>query len=164
MEARIRKATPDDAQEVADVLNSVIHERKYTVFTRPFTEEEERTFISSLGERSTILVAEVNHKIVGIQVIDLLVNYTDSMKHVATMGTWILSDFRGHKIGHLLAQESFQFARSKGYEKVVIQVLADNERALRFYGHLGFEKIGIAQKQVKRDEKFYDVVYLEKFL
>ena len=73
MEAHIRKATPDDAKAVAGVLNSVIHEGQYTVFTRPFTEEEERSFISSLGERSAILVAEVNHQIVGIQAIDLLV-------------------------------------------------------------------------------------------
>jgi len=164
MEAHIRKATPDDAKAVADVLNSVIHERQYTVFTRPFTEGEERSFISSLGERSAIFVAEVNHQIVGIQVIDLLVTYTDSMKHIATMGTWILPDFRGRKIGCLLAQESFQFAQCKGYEKVVIQVLASNEPALRFYSHLGFEAIGIAKKQVKLDSQFYDAVYLEKFL
>jgi len=164
MEAYIRKAISDDAKEVADVLNSVIFEGKHTVFTRAFSIEEERSFISSLGERSAILVAEVNNKIVGIQVIDLFVNYTDSMKHIATMGTWILADFRGHKIGHLLAEESFEFARRQRYRKVVIQVLAHNERALRFYGHLGFEKIGIAGKQVEFNGEFYDAVYLEKFL
>ena len=164
IEAHVRKAIPDDAKEVADVLNSVIREGKYTAFTRVFSIEEERTFISSLGERNAMLVAEINNKIVGIQVIDLLLNYMDSMKHVATMGTWILADFRGYKIGHILAEESFEFARRQRYKKVVIQVLAHNERALRFYGHLGFEKIGIAGKQVEFNGEFYDSVYLEKFL
>ena len=164
MEARIRRAAPDDAKEVAHVLNSVIYEGKYTAFSKPFTEEEERAFISSLGERSAIFVAEVHDRIVGIQVIDLLADYADSMKHVATMGTWVLPDFRRHGIGHLLAEESFGFAQHKGYEKVVIQVLASNEQAIRFYSDLGFERIGTAKRQVKLDGEFYDAIYLEKFL
>ena len=49
MEIVIRKATVNDAPQVADVMNSVIAEGKYTIFDRPFSEEEERKFISSLG-------------------------------------------------------------------------------------------------------------------
>lgn len=164
MEVRIRKASPGDAKEAADVLNSVIHEGSCTAFSRPFTEEEERDFIKSLGKRSAMLVAEVDNRIVGVQVMDLLAGYADSMQHVATMGTWILADLRGRNIGHLLAEESFKFAWNQGYEKVVIQVLANNKRALRFYDHLGFEKIGVARKQVKLNGEFYDALYLEKFL
>lgn len=164
MEAHIRKAIPDDAKEAAYILNSVIHEGKYTAFTKPFSMEEERLFISSLRERSAIFVAEVHDKIVGVQVIDLFADYADSMQHVATMGTWILSDFRGHGIGRRLAEESFRFAQRKRYKKVVIQVLANNRRAIRFYSHLGFERIGTAREQVKLDGKLHDAIYLEKFL
>jgi len=164
MEVCIRKASPGDAKEAADVLNSVIHEGRHTALSRPFTEEEEKDFIKSLGERSAMLVAEVNNSVVGVQVVDLLADYADSMQHVATMGTWVLADFRGRNIGHLLAEKSFKFARREGYEKVVIQVLVNNKRALRFYGHLGFEEIGVARKQVKLDGEFYDALYLEKFL
>ena len=58
--------------------------------------------------------------------------------------------------------ESFSFARSHGYRKVVIQVLADNERALRFYRSLGFRDIGIAKEHVRLSNKFHDEIYLEK--
>jgi len=117
MEAHIRKAIPDDAKEVAYVLNSVIHEGKYTAFTRPFGVEEERLFISSLRERSAIFVAQVHDKIVGIQVIDQFADYADSMQHVAMMGTCILSDFRGHGIGRRLAEESFRFHSARDVRK-----------------------------------------------
>ena len=165
MKPVIRKAIPDDAQAVASVINSVILEGKYTALTNPFTEEDERAFIEGLCVRSALFVAEVD-EIVGIQIIepDALAQYTDSMQHVATIGTWIQADFRGRKIGQLLAEASFKFAHAKNFRKIAIQVIADNTGALRFYGNLGFEKIGIAKTHVKLEGKFCDVFYLEKFL
>ena len=166
MEIIIRKAVPDDAKPVAAVLNAVILEARYTALTNTFTEAEERAFIESLCPRSTMFVAEADHQVVGIQVIepDGLARYTDSMRHVATVGTWIDANFRGHKIGRSLAEASFTFAKAKNFEKIAIQVLADNARALRFYSNLGFEKIGVAKKHVKFEDRFCDVFYLEKFL
>ncbi len=166
MEVTIRKAVPDDAKPVAAVLNSVILEARYTALTNTFTDEEEYAFIKGLCRRSAMFVAEVDNEIVGIQVIepDGLGCYTDSMRHVATMGTWIAANFRGYKIGRALAEASFRFAKARGFEKIAIQVLAENTRALRFYGNLGFEKIGVAQKHVRFADRYCDVFYLEKFL
>jgi L-amino acid N-acyltransferase YncA len=162
MKVTIRKATVDDAREIADVINSVIAEGKYTIFDRPFSEEEERDFISSLGNRSALHVAELDGKIAGVQSLDLFSGFANSVSHVATMGTWLRADSRGGGIGKLLAEESFQFARNNGYRKVVIQVLADNERALQFYRSLGFRDIGVAREHVKLGGTFHDEVYLEK--
>ena len=166
MVVTIRKAIPDDAPTVTSVFNSVILEGKYTAFTNPFTEDEERSFIKGLCERSAMFVAEMDNKIVSIQVIepDGLARYIDSMRHIATIGTWIHADFRGHKIGRSLAEVCFAFAKAKHFGKISIQVIADNTRALRFYGSLGFEKIGIAKKHVKFEDRFCDVFYLEKLL
>ncbi len=166
MEVIIRRAVPEDAKPVAFVLNSVILEARYTALTNTFTEADERNFINGLCPRSAMFVAEVDNQIVGIQVIepDGLAQYTDSMQHVATIGTWIDADFRGRKIGWSLAEASFTFAKRKNFEKISIQVLADNTRALRFYGNLGFKKIGVAKKHVKFEDRFCDVFYLEKFL
>ena len=118
----------------------------------------------SLSDRSAVYVAEIDGETVGVQSIGLFTDYADSVRHVATMGTWLRRDFRGRGIGRLLAEESFKFARSVGYMKIVIQVLADNESALRFYRKLGFKDIGIARQHVRLGDKFHDEVYLEKFL
>ena len=166
METIIRKATPDDAKAVTSVINSVILEGRYTALTNTFTEDQERAFIEGLCERSAMFVAEVDNNIIGIQVIepDGLARYTDAMQHIATIGTWIDVNYRGYKIGRSLAAVSFTFAKANNYEKIAIQVIADNSRALRFYGNLGFEKIGVAKKHVKFEDRFCDVCYLEKFL
>ncbi len=166
MEVIIRKATPDDAKAVTSVINSVILEGRYTALTNTFTEDQERAFIEGLCKRSAMFAAEVDDKIVGIQVIepDGLARYTDAMQHIATIGTWIDVNFRGYKIGRALAEASFTFAKAHNYEKISIQVIADNTRALRFYGTLGFEEIGVAKKHVKFEDRCCDVCYLEKFL
>jgi len=160
----VRQATVNDAKQVADVVNSVIAEGKYTAFDRPFSEEEEKDFICSLGSRSALHVAEIDENIIGVQSIDLFSTFADSVSHVATMGTWLRSDFRGRGIGRSLAEESFSFARGHGYRKVVIQVLADNEQALRFYRSLGFRDIGLSKEHVRLADKFHDEIYLEKEL
>src|SRR5262245_24753172 len=138
MQITIRRATVDDAKEITGVINSVIAEARYTILDKPFSDEEERTFISSLGGRSALYVAEIDGKIAGVQVVDRFSTFANSTSHVATMGTWLRSEYRGRGVGRLLAEESFRFARSNGYRKIVIQVLADNEQALRFYRALGF--------------------------
>jgi ribosomal protein S18 acetylase RimI-like enzyme len=162
MNILVRKATVNDAKQVANVINSVIAEGKHTIFDRPFSEEEERKFISSLGSRSALHVAEVDGKITGVQSIDLLTDLAASVQHVATIGTWLLLDYRGLGIGRCLAEESFIFARRHGYRKILIQVLADNHRALRFYRSLGFCDVGIAKQHVRLAGVFHDEMYLEK--
>ena len=170
----VRKAIPDDAEAVVSVLNAVILEEEHTALNRPFTveeerafiREEERAFIEGLCDRSALFVAEMDGGIAGIQSIepDASARYTDSMQHLATVGTWVRAGFRGRRIGRLLAEASFAFAQAQDYKKIAIQVLADNQRALRFYGGLGFERIGVAKRHVRLKGRFRDVLYLEKFL
>ena len=165
MNIRIRTATVEDSRQVAAVMNTVIAEGKYTIFDKPFSEDEERSFIASLGSRSALHVAELDGEIVGVQSIDSFFEFqNESVQHVATMGTWLRIDARGRGIGKLLSKESLRFAREQNYRKIVIHVLIDNEDALRFYRSLGFQDIGIAREHVRLSGTFHDEIYLEMFL
>jgi len=164
VEIRIRQAVPEDAASVAEVLNSVIAERRYSALDTPFSVEEERSFIASLGPREAMFLAEVNGQIVGIQTIDGYAKYTGSMQHVGIMGTFVSRDYRKKGIAQALAERTFSFARHCGYEKILIYVRASNEEALRFYKGLGFVEIGKASRQVKIDGEYDDEMFLELFL
>ena len=63
-----------------------------------------------------------------------------------------------------LSGASIGFARSNGYTKIVIQVLAGNDRALRFYRRLGFTDIGTARQHVRLAGQLHDEIYLELLL
>ena len=164
MAINVRRATVDDAASIASVLNGVIAEGNLTIFETPFSAEDERRFIESLGPRSALHLADDDGDILGVQSIDLFSAVSRSVGHVATMGTWLRSDARGRAIGRKLFDESAAFARLNGYTKIVIQVLAVNERALRFYRRLGFSDLGIARKHIRLGEVFHDEIYLEMFL
>ncbi len=160
-ELLVRTATVEDAEQVVAVMNAVIAEGTYTLFDTPFSLQDERDFIASRGPRSALYVAESNGDILGVQSLDLFSTLAASMRHVATMGTWLRRDVRGRGVGRQLAAESLSFARRGGYTKIVIQVLAGNESALRFYRGLGFTDIGVARKHVRLADTLHDEVYLE---
>ena len=83
------------------------------------------------------------------------------MRHVGTIGTWLVPDARGSGLGRRMATHSVAFAREQGYEKFVIQVLASNARARRFYERLGFRDIGVARRHVRLGDQVHDEVYME---
>ena len=157
----VRRNDIQDAAGVANVLNSVIAERRHTTVAGYWTPEAEQAFLQNLGPRSEAFVAEVAGHIVGFQVVEPFVAYASAMDHVAILGTYLHADFRGRGIGRRLAEETLRFAREQGYEKSAIYVLADNEAGLGYYRSLGFEEKGILTHQAKIDELYHDEVFME---
>jgi ribosomal protein S18 acetylase RimI-like enzyme len=109
-------------------------------------------------------IETVEGVVVGFMSLDLWAMYTDSFDHVGVMGTIILPPWRRQGIGRRLAEHTLDFARAKGYEKIVIYVRADNTGAQAFYRSLGFTPKGILERQVKMDGRYEDEVFMERFL
>jgi L-amino acid N-acyltransferase YncA len=160
----VRRDDLDEAGAVADVLNSVIAEKRYTAMSGHWTAEAEQAYFQSLGPRSEVFVAEVGGRIVALQSLEPFVAYTDTMDHVCHFGTFVRAGIRGRGVGRKLAEASLAFARSKGYEKCVVYVLSHNEGGLGFYRGLGFEERGVLRRQTKIDGVYYDEVFMEMFL
>jgi L-amino acid N-acyltransferase YncA len=157
----VRRDDLADAAGLADLLNSVIAEKRYTALAGHWTAETEQAFLQGLGSRSEIFVAEEAGRIVGFQVIEPFVTYTSTMAHVAHFGTYVHADLRGQGIGQRLAEVTLDFARKHGYEKAVIYVLAHNEGGLAYYRRLGFEERGVLRRQTKIDGVYHDEVFME---
>ncbi|MFX1375320.1 MAG: GNAT family N-acetyltransferase [Promethearchaeota archaeon] len=164
MNVKIRKAILDDAKSISQIWEVVCAERIYTAVSTPFTAKQEREYLSSLSEREGIFIAEFNNKVVGFLSLDLWSKAIDSFKHVGTIGTFILPDWRGKGIGYNLADHTFDFAKTNDYEKIVIYVRKGNERAIKFYQNLGFVLKGELERQVLIDDVYEHEVFMEKFI
>jgi ribosomal protein S18 acetylase RimI-like enzyme len=164
MEVLIRKALPQDAKEISAIWKIICSERKYTTVNIPFSEQKEKEYIESLSDREGIFLAKSEGKIIGFQSLDKWAKFTDSFDHVGTLGTFIIPDWRGQKIGKILTNYTFNFARKNGYEKFVIYVRSENLRAIEFYKDLGFIEKGTLERQVKIDNKYEDEIFMEMFL
>ena len=164
MPINIRRATPNDAGAISAIWEVICAERVYTAVSRPFTPQQERDYIASLSGREGVFLAEVDGRVVGFQSLDLWARYTDSFDHVGVMGTIILPAWRRLGLGRRLAEYTLDFARTNGYEKIVVYVRAGNAGAQAFYRSLGFVPKGVLARQVKIDGQYEDEVFLELFL
>ncbi|UCE36439.1 MAG: GNAT family N-acetyltransferase [Thermoplasmata archaeon] len=163
MSITIRRANIDDAEAIANIINNVVDEKKYTSL-RKFSVEEEREYINSLNKREAIFVATKNGKIIGFQDISLFAKWSESMSHVGNILTLILKEYRNQGIGKLLAERTLEFARQNGYEKVSTYIMKDNINAINYYKSLGFNPVGRWLKQVKIDGNYHDDLIMELFL
>lgn len=160
----VRRDNLQDAAGVAEVLNSVIAEGRYTALAGHWTPEAELAFLQGfLGPRSEMFVAEVGGRIVGWQCLEPFVHYTPTMAHVAYFGTYVLAGFRERGIGKRLAAATFDFARAHGYEKAVIYVLADNPGGLAYYRSLGFQERGVLRRQTRIGDVYHHELFMELF-
>ncbi|MBA7698517.1 hypothetical protein ES703_107195 [subsurface metagenome] len=164
LEVKIRKATTDDAGGISYIWEVVCAERIYTAVSTPFTAKQESEYISSLSEREGIFIAEFNDRIIGFLTLDLWSKVIDSFKHVCTIGTFILPEWRGKGISYILADHTFDFAKTNNYNKIVIYVRKGNEMATKFYQNLGFIIKGELERQVLIDGVYENEVFMEKFL
>ena len=110
------------------------------------------------------LAETADRQVVGFKSLDQWTKLFRSMDHVGQIGTHILQEWRGHGVGKRLAAHTLAFARSAGYEKLVIYVRGSNAKALAFYLSVGFVPCGRLTRQVRIDGSDDDEILMEMFL
>ena len=162
----IRNAVPDDAAGVIAILNPIIEDGRYTMFDTPFTLESERTYIETLTDRDSFLVAvrTDDNAVVGFQSMSPLAAFSHAFDHVGVMGTYVEQSTRRQGIAKRLFPATFDAARSKGYEKIFTYIRADNPVALDTYQKHGFRVIGTAERHAKVQDRYVDVLLVERQL
>jgi L-amino acid N-acyltransferase YncA len=162
----IRRATPDDAEGVAGVLNGVILGGSPTLLDTPFSVDDERAYIESLPARGFIHVAETpDGGIAGFQTVVPWSDFvTTAHDHVATMGTYVDASHRRRGVGEALARASFAAALALAYEKIFTDLRADNLASLCYHLSLGFAICGAARGQARAGGRDIDVLFIERSL
>ncbi|MBI4903449.1 MAG: GNAT family N-acetyltransferase [Acidobacteria bacterium] len=162
---QVRKAGPEDAAGIREVLAEITAERVHSAIMVPWPVEEQRRYLAGLSEREAFHVAvDEDGRVLGYQALDLYSTVLPAMSHVGALGTFLRPGLRRMGIGQALFAATVAFARERGYAKFVIMVRASNAGALGFYRSLGFQECGRLGRQVRIDEVEEDEVILEWFL
>jgi GNAT superfamily N-acetyltransferase len=132
-EATYRQATIDDAEAIARVINRVVQEPNPVGLDGPTTAEGVRTWLRRQGGQGGIFLCLLEGQVAGFGALDFNTQEPDT----ATLGVWVLPEYRRRGLGTAVAEYALGFARDKGYRRLRGRLPEDNEVALSFLSSIG---------------------------
>jgi RimJ/RimL family protein N-acetyltransferase len=78
--------------------------------------------------------------------------------HTAELGMSVAPEYRGKKVGVELMEGAKDWARAFGIEKLCLNVVPNNARAIRFYEKVGFEIEGRRARHAKLSYGYEDLL------
>ena len=120
----------------------------------------------SLDSNSHVLVAEIKEnnekKVVGIGI--LTINASPRIRHSASIGVCINTDYQGKGIGRKLMEELLDLADNwLMIVRVELGVYLDNEKAINLYKSLGFVKEGVKKYASIKNGKYVDELIMGRY-
>lgn len=164
-ELLLRNAAEDDAQIMLEIFHQAHEETDFLLtYCDESTHnlEEEAKFLKGKAESDceVEIFAIVDGKIVGTAGIGAY-GSKYKVKHRADFGISILKDYWGMGVGTRLTEACIDCAKQAGFEQIELQVVADNERAIRTYSKLGFVEYGRNPKGFKsRFTGYQELIYM----
>ena len=132
-EPTFRQADGKDAPAIAAIIARVVQEPNPVAFTSALSAEQVTDWMKRLGDQGAIYLAEVDGKAVGFGALDFNTETPDT----ATLGVWILPEWRRRGIATEVGACLIEFAREAGYRRVRGRLPQNNEPALSFLSALG---------------------------
>ena len=147
----IRTATDADFEALVELdLSSARHHADLDPVLLQVPERE--PVAAFLARRLTnphrrILVAVVDGTVVGMVDVTLVDPPPDGSIYrsvpTADLGITVMEDHRGRGVGQALMAAAEQDARSRGARRIILDVIAANDGARRFYDRLGYREQGL---------------------
>ena len=134
MTTTIRRATPDDAEQIAEIIAEVVSEPDPVGFDHAWTPDEVRSWISRQGEHGAMFVIDDGR---GHVLAFAAMDFDSSRPEESTFGAWVRE--RNRRQGHAtqLAEEALAFARQHGYKRIRARLPEKNEPALSYLSSIG---------------------------
>ena len=160
----IREATREDAAAIARIYNQGIEDRAATLETQLRTPEERTEWLATRGPRHPVLVAvDGAGAAVGWGSLNPF-NPRPAYDHVADFSVYVAREQRGKGIGDALLSTLEARARALGYHKMVLAAFPTNAPGMRLYERHDFQTVGIYHEQGLLDDRWVDVIIMEKLL
>jgi L-amino acid N-acyltransferase YncA len=163
MTVTVRPATAADAEAICVIHNQGIEDRIATLDTTLRTPEDCRNWLGARGSRHPVLIAESDGIVVGWASLN---QYSPraAYDHVADFSVYVERARRGQGVGRHLLDRLIKSARHLGFHKMVLAALTVNLVGIALYRREGFTTVGVFREQGLLDERWVDVVIMEKLL
>ncbi|MCY6356056.1 GNAT family N-acetyltransferase [Clostridium sp. ZS2-4] len=124
---------------------------------------EKLIYDDSIAENTLFLVAEVEREIVGFTRLEG--SKLSRFRHKAEFGICISKEYWGHGIGKILIENILMWADTVGIEKISLNVVQTNTKAIQLYKRYGFVEEGLLIKdRIHKDGNHYNTVIMGRLL
>jgi L-amino acid N-acyltransferase YncA len=161
--AALRRANAVDLEAILRIYNEGIEDRLATLEMEPKTSSDIEDWWSQHDDRYAVVVAETGGAIVGWASLN---RFSHRCAHaaIADLSVYVARAQRGHGIGQSLLEALDVAARAGDFHKIVLHALDENEAGRRLYRRSGFTEVGVFKEHGLLDERYVDVVAMEKLL
>ena len=108
----------------------------------------------------TVLVAQGRERLVGF--LAIMGGMYQRNRHNAYLVMGVLQEFGGHGLGGALLSEGIRWAGGAGICRLELTVMAHNERAVRLYERMGFEREGVRRRALLVDGAWVDEHFMAR--
>jgi RimJ/RimL family protein N-acetyltransferase len=157
----IRHAKLEDAEQLLRHVAAIAEEPDSQILLWPgelqLTIEEEQNWIRAglESENSTVLVAEVDGKIIGV--LSCKGGEQKGTRHTTTLGISIHKDWRNQGVGRALMERAITWAKQTGViKRIQLEVIAVHASAIHLYKEVGFQKEGLRRRGMFKNGRFLD--------
>jgi RimJ/RimL family protein N-acetyltransferase len=154
----VRPAKASDARGWIDLLIQVSQEDRFILLESVNTTRRELARIFRFGawsDQTAAIVAVADSVVVG----QLTTTRNRNIySHTAEIGMSVVSEYRGKGVGAGLIEGAKDWSRIFGVEKLILNVVPQNARAIRFYEKMGFVPEGHRMKQAKLSYGYEDLI------
>lgn len=120
-------------------------------------EQQETWYKKKIRDRKSLILIALDDMPVGY----CQINNIDNINQSCELGFYIASEHQGKDYGTILVKELINYATNKfNMHRLYLEVLADNDRAIRLYQNCGFIKEDILRDKIFKDGKSLDVVIM----
>jgi len=160
----IRRITRSCFESFHSCLDSVCREKKYLAFPAAPPLTDTLLFLEELFllEVPQYVAQLPDGTVVGW--IDVVPGTIPGYTHSGKLGMGIQKNFRGNGLGTRLLKKGLEAARSRGLERIELEVYASNHRAIRLYQKFGFIEEGIKKQGRKYNNRYDDLVMMALLL
>lgn len=160
---QVRPARPDDADAISRIFNHEVLTSVSVFELVPRSVAEQRAWLAERSGAMAVLVAEVDHEVVGFA---SLSPYRDRPAYRTTVedSVYVDRDHHGSGLGRALLGALVQRATDHGFHTVIGRITADNTASIRLHEALGFEIVGHEREVGRKFGRWLDVVVVQLML
>lgn len=160
---RIRLATLDDSEAIADIYNHYVLDTTATFDMVPKSPQERATWIAKRSSEHPVLVAEREGAVIAWGSLNPW-GSRPGWRHTVEISVYVELMWRNRGLGRRMMEALLERAVDAGHHAVMGQVVSENEQSLRLAMDMGFEQVGLLREVGNKFDRWLDVVLVERVL